>query len=768
VIQARTGSTRLPGKVLSDLGGRSMLRFMLDRVHDLPVDTLLVATSTLERDDPVCTVASSAHIPAVRGSESDVLERFTAALDRYPADTVVRLTGDCPLVDAQVVAAVIALHERRGADYTSNVLPRTFPRGLDVEVVSASALRAAAAEASDPVEREHVTPFIYRHPERFRLANLRSGEALGDESWTVDTAEDLAFVRDVVGRLGENTNAGWREVLAVAGRRCLPTAGALHLRPAETPDGPDLLRWRNDSDAVRFSGDRRAVTESEHMAWLGRRLDDPSALMSRRASARSASSWTPPNAGTAVVRSFSDCCKPSSSWTGRCTLCVRWLESETPLPWGRSGLRASLFRVRPTTTSASCDGRSQPDLFQYAPIPTLETDVTLLQAPRAVRYCRRCVMPETKPDILFDDDGVCSACRHFELRAVVDWDARRAELQKVLERYRSPDGSRYDCIIPVSGGKDSTYQTIRMLELGMNPLCVTASTDRLSEIGRRNIENIKHLGVDYVEVTANPVIRRRINRLALTQVGDISWPEHVTIFTVPVRVAVQMSVPLIVWGENSQNEYGGPASAAEGSGLTRRWLEEFGGLLGLRVPDLVGQEGIEQRHLIQYTYPTDEELQSVGVTGIFLGYYIPWDGLGNALFAGAHGFESSPHPVAGSFVTYENLDNVQTGIHDYFKFLKYGFGRATDHACMHVRRGRLTRADALKLVRMHDGRYPKSYLGHALDDILGEIHMNRQEFDRICDRFTNKRLFVCDRHGALVRDEDGNLVKVNYDNETGW
>src|SRR5918912_376051 len=132
----------------------------------------------------------------------------------------------------------------------------------------------------------------------------------------------------------------------------------------------------------------------------------------------------------------------------------------------------------------------------------------------------------------------------------------------------------------------------------MNPLCVTATTDMLSEIGRQNIENVKKLGVDYIEVSVNPVIRRRINRFALTQVGDISWPEHVTIFTIPVRIAVQMGVPLIVWGENSQNEYGGPAAASENSVLNRRWLEEFGGLLGMRVSDLVGQEGISAKDLI--------------------------------------------------------------------------------------------------------------------------------------------------------------------------
>ena len=382
-----------------------------------------------------------------------------------------------------------------------------------------------------------------------------------------------------------------------------------------------------------------------------------------------------------------------------------------------------------------------------------------------IRYCVRCIMPETKPDLHIDGEGVCSACRSFERRKEVDWDNRGGALKEIIDRYRSRDGSNYDCIVPVSGGKDSTYQTVRMLELGMNPLCVTATTDKLSDIGRRNIENLKRRGVDYIEMTANPVVRRRINRLALTQVGDISWPEHVTIFTIPVRIAGQVNIPLIVWGENSQNEYGGPAADAENSVLTRRWLEEFGGLLGLRVSDLIGQEGIEPRHLIQYTYPTDEELRRVGVTGIFLGYYLPWDGFGNALFSQAHGFETYHKPVEGSLVNYENLDNIQTGIHDYFKFLKYGFGRATDLACLHVRRGRISREDAVKLVRMHDGKFPWVYLGCPIEEVLREMEMTLDEFVRVCDRFTNKKQFVCDSRGNLVKDRDGNLTKINYDNE---
>ena len=374
-------------------------------------------------------------------------------------------------------------------------------------------------------------------------------------------------------------------------------------------------------------------------------------------------------------------------------------------------------------------------------------------------------MPETKPDLSFDEDGVCSACRNFERRIQIDWSERHDELKHILNRYRNEAENNYDCLIPVSGGKDSTFQVVSMLELGANPLCVTAMTDDLSAYGRSNIENIKKLGVDYIEVSTNPVVRRRINHLALEQIGDVSWPEHVTIFTIPVRVSVQMGIPLIVWGENSQDEYGGPAQAAKSNVLTRKWLEEYGGLLGLRVSDLIGQGGIDRRHLIQYTYPTDDELSRVGVTGVFLGYYLPWDGYNNAKVAKKNGFLTYPKPVEGSLVDYENLDNHQTGIHDYFKFLKYGYGRVTDQACLHIRRKRLSRERALEIVAKIDGKFPISYLGKRIEDILVEFDMDLGKFVQICDRFTNKKLFLTDDNGGLVKDSTNSLTKVNYDNE---
>lgn len=381
-----------------------------------------------------------------------------------------------------------------------------------------------------------------------------------------------------------------------------------------------------------------------------------------------------------------------------------------------------------------------------------------------IRYCVRCLLPETKPDLSFDSRGICSACNAYESRPTIDWQAREAELGQLLDRFRDRTGSNWDCIVPVSGGKDSTYQVLKVLEYGMTPLVVTATTCDLSDLGRANLRNLEHLGVDHVTMTPNPRTRAVLNRLGLEQVGDISWPEHVGIFTIPVRAAVGYGVPLIIWGENSQNEYGGPAAAAANQTLDRRWLEEFGGLLGLRVSDLPSTASLKATDLLPYQYPTDDELKRVGVTGLFLGHYIPWDGYSNALVSQAYGLATFPTAVEGTPVNYENLDNHQTGIHDYFKYLKFGFGRTTDIISLHIRRGRITRSQALEIVKTRDGAYPWTYLGKKLESILEPLGLSRNEFDGICDDFTNEAIFQHTARGQLERRPDGSPLKTNYDN----
>jgi spore coat polysaccharide biosynthesis protein SpsF len=289
VVQARTGSTRLPGKVLRQLGEVSMLEFLLRRLErfgppaSVPTWSSLgvvVATTDGAADNAIVEVAERCGVGVVRGDEFDVLGRFSRVVNDYAADHVVRITADCPLTDPLIVEAVVTKHLERGAHYTTNVLPRTFPKGLDVEVIDCVELLEANRLARDAVEREHVTPFLYRRPERYVLANLRSGRALGHLRWTVDTADDLEAVRAIVRRLAAHgidwRTASWLDVLGLVGASAPhPTASVVTLRPATINDAARVLAWRNDAEAVRWSTRSGGVDRAEHERWFAAILDDP-------------------------------------------------------------------------------------------------------------------------------------------------------------------------------------------------------------------------------------------------------------------------------------------------------------------------------------------------------------------------------------------------------------------------------------------------------------------------------------------------------------
>ena len=361
-----------------------------------------------------------------------------------------------------------------------------------------------------------------------------------------------------------------------------------------------------------------------------------------------------------------------------------------------------------------------------------------------MKYCTRCLYPETKPDIWFDDTGLCSACIAFDARETIDWSKREDAFKDLVEHIglnsKNPD---FNCIIPVSGGKDSTAQVVQALKYNLKPLAVCATTCDLSRLGRQNLDNIANL-TDLVEVTVQRGPRRRINKYALEKVGDISWPEHQLIFTIPFNVALERGISLVIWGENPQNEYGGPRHKHETNLLDTSWLAEFGGLNGLRLGDLVDKNVITEQQSNSYKLLDPNH----GIKSVYMGYYFPWDGAANAEIAIQNGFRTYNKPVEGIGYDYENLDNLQTGIHDYFKFLKYGFGRCTDLVCNHIRRGRITRKDGIEIVNTYDGAYPSAYLGVPLEETLNKIGLHIDQFLAICDKFTNKKLFTVPARGS--------------------
>jgi N-acetyl sugar amidotransferase len=376
-----------------------------------------------------------------------------------------------------------------------------------------------------------------------------------------------------------------------------------------------------------------------------------------------------------------------------------------------------------------------------------------------IRYCTRCVFPETKPDLSFNDAGVCSACATADAKANgINWEARGQEFYRIIERNKKSTATAgYDCVIPVSGGKDSTFQTWFMKEkCGMNPLCVCFETTLATDLGKRNLDNISRMGVDVIHFKKNHEVYRQMVIESFIRVGDEMWPNHIGIFTVPVIVAVKFGIPLIIWGENPQMEYGSPDEYEQMPLLDRRWLEEYGGLLGNRIQDMIGVRGLTERDLTPYFYPTDEEIKQVGLRGLFLGYYFFWDARNQLEIIKQHGFSvKEDGPVEGTYTNFENLDEKMHGLHDYLKFVKYGFGRATDHACIDIRNKRLTRDEAVRLVYTYDGKYPHE----SIAAFVNYSGLSKEEIDRVIDSFTNPTLFEQDGNGVYSRDADGNLKR---------
>jgi spore coat polysaccharide biosynthesis protein SpsF len=216
IIQARTGSTRLPGKVLLPLLGEPMLKRVVERVgRSLSLNLVVVATTMLPEDDPIAMLADAEGWPLERGSELDLLDRYVQAARAHSADIVVRITSDCPLIDPDVIDSTLRAFEKAQCDYASNALePRTYPRGLDVEVVTMTSLERAWQEDTNSAWREHVTPYIYRHPEAFRLLRVPSPDDRSGLRWTVDTPEDFELVSRIYDALG-TADFGWRQALAV-------------------------------------------------------------------------------------------------------------------------------------------------------------------------------------------------------------------------------------------------------------------------------------------------------------------------------------------------------------------------------------------------------------------------------------------------------------------------------------------------------------------------------------------------------------------------
>jgi N-acetyl sugar amidotransferase len=372
----------------------------------------------------------------------------------------------------------------------------------------------------------------------------------------------------------------------------------------------------------------------------------------------------------------------------------------------------------------------------------------------AIRWCHRCVYPSiSAAPMEYDEHGVCTGCRMAEVKARIkpeEWERRLALLRDIVERYRSRDGSRHDCVIAVSGGKDSYFQTHFVKNvLRLNPLLVTYNGNNWTEVGWRNMLRMKEVfGADHVLVSPSVKTLVKLNRLAFIVMGDMNWHAHVGIMTAPVAVAAQHGIPLVFYGEHGYLDLCGQFSMDDFPEISLRdRLEHFA--RGFEWTYFVGREGLASRDMQIWKYPTDQQLFDLDLRGIFLGNYVYWEANEHIkLVTQKYGFEVSHEPFDRTYRTMSNLDDMhENGVHDYLKYIKFGYGRATDHTCKDIRAGLMDREKAIELVSRYDPVKPRD-----LKRWLEYVGMSEAEFDRIADTFRDPRVWRR-TGGGWSRDE---------------
>jgi N-acetyl sugar amidotransferase len=362
-----------------------------------------------------------------------------------------------------------------------------------------------------------------------------------------------------------------------------------------------------------------------------------------------------------------------------------------------------------------------------------------------VNYCTRCITPDSRPNIRFDERGGCN-CATLEEKRSIDWRSRRETLLEVFADARAR-ATGYDCIIPVSGGKDSTWQVVECLAAGMRPLCVTWRPPGRTTLGQANLDNLISLGVDHIDFSVNPEVEKKLAYRALVRCGSPAVPMHMALFGIPLTIAVRFGAPLVVWGENSAFEYGGPEADRRGADLDRAWLMRYGCTGGTTARDWLG-DGVDERDLLPYTWPTDDELASVPVRAIFLGQYIPWDPVTTFEVASAHGFEAcTDGPMTGSY-DFADIDDSYLAIHHWLKWYKFGFTRTFDNLSLEIRNGRLSRDEAIAQVRGRGDERPVA----AIEAFCRYVDISVDHFDEVVERFRNTDIWV-QRDGTWMIDD---------------
>ena len=341
-----------------------------------------------------------------------------------------------------------------------------------------------------------------------------------------------------------------------------------------------------------------------------------------------------------------------------------------------------------------------------------------------MKYCQKCVMPDTKPGVVLDEEGVCQACRNYEKRKSINWQEKFEQLKELANKYRRDDGY-YDCIVTSSGGKDSHFAAYIMKRLlNMNPLVVSVVDPfTKTKAGMHNFQNILDaFGCDNISLHMNPDLVRKIVRIALEELGSPTWPVDRAIYAFPIQMAIKMNIKLVTYGENVSYEYGG-VQQEETYSAKDQIYNDVAKNIGFK---FWYERGIKKEEINSLIYPAAGEIEEAQIEPIYLSYFISWDGFENYQLAKKYGFRDLAHEWKreGYIEDYDQIDTMAYLVHPWLKYPKFGFTHTTDVCCYWIRGGKITREEAIELVRQHDHKLDQ----RALDDFLQFTGYTDEEF----------------------------------------
>lgn len=353
-----------------------------------------------------------------------------------------------------------------------------------------------------------------------------------------------------------------------------------------------------------------------------------------------------------------------------------------------------------------------------------------------LKWCSGCLTMSTRPRITFNEKGLCNACVWKEEKQFFNWKSRENELINLLDAHRGKNG-RFDCIVPLSGGKDGSYVAYNLKhKYGMNPLCVTVTPALPLPLGEANLRSFIESGYNHISINPDCEAMRTLNKTGFIEIGFPYYGWLTSITTAPIKIAIAHGVNLIFYGEDGEVEYGGSMETSSNPIYDINYQKRI--YLEGGYQKVLDASKLEKGSLHFFEFPSDKELAVNPIQITHWSYFENWDPYRNYLVAKKHcGLQEADSPNVGTFTNFSQNDQALYALHTYMMFLKFGFGRANQDASIEVRRGAMNRDQAVNLVRLYDGHYPEEFI----ELYLAYYRMSQKEFNGVIDRYANKELF---------------------------